>query len=142
MLIEQAISPKTLERIFGEGATELANELENKTNMEDIEVLNKEEVVQSNTLEGATEGTSNKRLRGQSVSGVGDLGKVDVIKNNIGGVEGDTNVLEAKKQKLGDEDPVENLSPGQVIKGEEMNVNERQPLQEPDLPNQDSPGEV
>ena len=137
---EEEPSSITLESIFGEGATDLAKELDNKNSSLTSEAINEDQCPQPNTLEDATEGTSNKRLRGESVSSGGALGAIEEnTKINVLGEQCDTIALEAKKQKLSDE--LGGNSSPKKIEDECMIVDGQKPLQEPDSKNQDFPEE-
>ena len=106
--------------------------------------MNEEGFNHSNTPEGAGEGASNKRLRGESVSSGGDL---SIVNENINisaeSMQSEISVLEAKKQKLGEEagatlSPVQDL----LVEGKIcMDVEGEKPLKEPDSGNQDLPEE-
>ena len=93
---------KSLERIFGEGATRLAIELMNKSAEQDNDKASgdNQSMLQSSTP--ARDTISNKRLRGEETS-FGDLSIIiDHGEGSKVEVSGSDSLVEAKKQKLTD----------------------------------------
>ena len=70
----------------------MANELENNKGFKVSEERVEDDCHEANTTDMSTEGISNKRLRGESVSCVSDI-SVDEINKSVGDVQSDSSLL-------------------------------------------------